>query len=55
VATLLGHKLADLSVGEGMELGPLTSSLNAIPFHSLRVPAKKVVMTYFKMRDALGR
>lgn len=54
LATLLGHKLADLSVGEGMELGPLTSSLNAIPFHSLRVPAKKVVMTYFKMRDALG-
>lgn len=54
LATLLGHMLADLSVGQGAELGPLTAPLKSIPFHALRVPAKKVVMTYYKIRDALG-
>ncbi|MCP4620286.1 MAG: FAD-binding oxidoreductase [Bradyrhizobium sp.] len=54
LATLLGHMLADLSVGQGTQLGPLTAPLNSIPFHAFRVPAKKVVMTYYKMRDALG-
>jgi glycine/D-amino acid oxidase-like deaminating enzyme len=46
LATLLGHVLADLSAGQGSKLGPLASSLEPIPFHALRVPAKKTVMTY---------
>jgi len=54
LATLLGHMLADLSAGQGSATGPLTSGLKPIPFHALRVPAKKVVMTYYKLRDALG-
>jgi gamma-glutamylputrescine oxidase len=54
LATLLGHMLADLGAGQGSELGPLTGSFEPIPFHAFRVPAKKVVMTYYKMRDALG-
>jgi len=46
LATLLGHMLADLSAGQESKLGPLASSLEPIPFHALRVPAKKTVMTY---------
>jgi hypothetical protein len=38
--------LADLSAGQESKLGPLASSLEPIPFHALRVPAKKTVMTY---------
>jgi glycine/D-amino acid oxidase-like deaminating enzyme len=40
LARLLGHMLADLSAGQGSKLGPLASSLEPIPFHALRVPAK---------------
>lgn len=54
LATLLGHMLADLSVGQRSELGPITGPMESIPFHALRVPAKKVVMTYYRVRDALG-
>jgi gamma-glutamylputrescine oxidase len=54
LATLLGHMLADLGLGQGNELGPLTGALMPIPFHAFRVPAKKVVMTYYKLQDALG-
>jgi gamma-glutamylputrescine oxidase len=54
LATLLGHMLADLGLGQQNEPGPLTAALTPIPFHAFRVPAKKVVMTYYKIRDALG-
>jgi gamma-glutamylputrescine oxidase len=54
LATLLGQMLADLSAGQENELGPLTGAFMPIPFHAFRVPAKKVIMTYYKIRDALG-
>jgi glycine/D-amino acid oxidase-like deaminating enzyme len=54
LATLLGHMLADLGAGQGSELGPLTGPFPPIPFHAFRLPAKKAVMSYYKMRDALG-
>lgn len=54
LATLFGYMVADLSVGRGSELGPLTDPLTSIPFHAFRVPAKKVIMTYYKVRDTLG-
>jgi gamma-glutamylputrescine oxidase len=54
LATLLGQMLADLGLGQDAELGPLTSPLASIPFHAFRIPAKKLVMTYYKTRDALG-
>jgi glycine/D-amino acid oxidase-like deaminating enzyme len=54
LATLLGHMLADFSTGQGGELGPLTGPMESIPFHAFRVPAKKVVMTYYKIRDAFA-
>jgi gamma-glutamylputrescine oxidase len=54
LAILLGHMLADLGLGQDTELGPLTSPLASIPFHAFRIPAKKLVMTYYKTRDALG-
>ena len=54
LATLLGHMVADLSVGHELELGPITSPFASIPFHACRVPAKKMVMTYYKLRDKLG-
>jgi gamma-glutamylputrescine oxidase len=54
LATLLGQMLADLSAGQENELGPLTGAFMPIPFHAFRVPAKKVIMTYYKIRDGLG-
>ena len=54
LAILLGHMLAELGLGQEIELGPLTGELVSIPFHAFRVPAKKVVMTYYKLLDTLG-
>jgi gamma-glutamylputrescine oxidase len=53
LATLLGRMIADLSAGDETTLGPITGPFTSIPFHAFRVPAKKMVMTYYKLRDAL--
>jgi len=54
LATLLGTKLASLACGENLDLPPLAGELKSIPFHGFRVPAKRTVITYYKLLDALG-
>jgi hypothetical protein len=47
--------LADLRCGEAVAMRPLTDPIQPIPFHAFRLPGKKIVMTYYKALDALGR
>lgn len=56
LTALLGRHLAQRIAGGAAEgLGPIeTGRFDNIPFHSLRVPAKQVAITYKQVVDALG-
>lgn len=55
LSALLGEALGQWALGESPDLGPITSApFEPIPFHSLRLPGKHAVMTYYRLLDALG-
>lgn len=55
LSALLGRSLARVASGESVDLGPISrAGFNEIPFHSLRVPAKKIAIAYMQLRDAIG-
>lgn len=55
LSAFLGQVLAKYACGESVDLGPLTKTrFDPIPFHFLRVPAKQVSITCFRLLDALG-
>jgi glycine/D-amino acid oxidase-like deaminating enzyme len=55
LSALFGRHLAAMTVGQAPSLGPLTSGwFGPIPFHSLRVPAKQVALSWKQLVDALG-
>lgn len=55
LSVLLGQMLADEAEAEIDALGPLAGPLDRIPFHALQLPGKKIVTTYYRLLDALGR
>jgi gamma-glutamylputrescine oxidase len=57
LATLFGRQLASLAMGEGQPaLGPMNEGrFVPIPFHALRVPAKKLALTWLQFVDSLHR
>jgi len=54
LATLFGKQLVRMASGEAVQLGPMTEGwFKAIPFHSLRLPAKQAVITWKQLMDSL--
>lgn len=54
LTALLGRMLADIARGLDADAGPMsTGAFTPIPFHSLRVPAMKVVAGYYRILDSL--
>lgn len=55
LSALLGSMLARLVCGEPVDAGPMSKAgFSSIPLHALRVPAKQVAITYFRLLDAIG-
>lgn len=55
LAALLGRHLAQRAAGEPFTLGPITDSrFPSIPFHSLRVPAKQVALSWKQLMDVFA-
>ena len=55
LSALFGAMLSRLIAGEPVDLGPMSQArFDPIAFHSLRVPAKAVAITYKRILDAVG-
>jgi gamma-glutamylputrescine oxidase len=56
LAALLGKQLARRCMGAVDSLGPITEArFPAIPFHSLRVPAKQIAISWRQLLDSISR
>ena len=50
---LLGRLVAELSLGEPCNAGPMGNTLRPIPLHACRLPAMSVVAACYRLRDLL--
>ncbi|MGH8616061.1 MAG: NAD(P)/FAD-dependent oxidoreductase [Burkholderiales bacterium] len=55
LSALLGRMLAHRACGEPVDAGPMSKTgFGGIPLHALRVPAKQLAITYYRLLDAIG-